>query len=113
MNEEIYSDIKRFKQLLINLISNAFKFTTRGGISISMNLKQADNQQQDCSKQRYPTRILQLKVEDTGLGMKEQDMSKLFRVFGKGIDRYKINQGGTGLGLTICKKIVEGMKGNI
>ena len=66
--EEILSDQKRYKQIIFNLIGNAIKFTFKGYIKISL---------------KFSNNYLQTTVEDTGIGIKEQDLNKLFKFFGK------------------------------
>ncbi|MBO7522282.1 MAG: response regulator, partial [Bacteroidales bacterium] len=81
---------------LINLISNAIKFTSKGSITIGYNI--VDDEKN-----------IEFYVEDTGMGIDENDMQKIFNSFVK-LNTYI---SGTGLGLTICKNIVEQMKGSI
>ena len=58
-------------------------------------------------------KIMMIVIEDTGLGIKKDDLQKLFKYFGKLKDKKKINQKGTGLGLNITRRIVEAMGGTI
>ena len=95
---EIYSDQKRFKQVLFNLVSNAIKFTFKGFIKVKLSFEDS---------------FLITKVEDSGIGIQEQELSKLFKFFGKLISSQSINKGGMGLGLSISKLIVNQMKGDI
>ena len=96
--EKVYTDEKRYKQILFNLVGNALKFTYRGFVDIKISLK--DNN-------------LVTQVRDSGIGIKENDINKLFRFFGK-LDEVKNNsKGEIGLGLTISKLIVEHLNGNI
>ena len=81
-----------------NLVSNAIKFTNEGGITIKTTSKASD---------------VYISVNDTGIGIKEEDIPKLFREFeqlDKGDER---KTGGTGLGLAISKKMIEGHEGRI
>eukprot|EP01022_Parablepharisma_sp_SALTPOND_P002698 TRINITY_DN110_c0_g2_i1.p2 TRINITY_DN110_c0_g2~~TRINITY_DN110_c0_g2_i1.p2 ORF type:complete len:322 (-),score=41.76 TRINITY_DN110_c0_g2_i1:1710-2675(-) len=94
----IFSDKNRFKQILLNLLGNALKFTFKGEVKVS--LKHAENQ-------------LITEVKDTGVGIKEEDMPKLFRLFGRVQENSQINPTGVGLGLTICKKLSERLGGGI
>ena len=93
---KIRSDKNRITQVLINLISNAIKFTSKGSITIGYNI--VDDEKN-----------IEFYVEDTGMGIDENDMQKIFNSFVK-LNTYI---SGTGLGLTICKNIVEQMKGSI
>src|SRR5262249_51530179 len=94
------TDKTKLKQVLINLIGNAIKFTHQGGISIKVETLTA------------PSR-LRIFVQDTGIGIKEEDIPLLFEEF-KQLDASPTREyGGTGLGLAICKKIVELMGGAI
>ena len=92
---DIVTDETRLKQVLINLVGNAFKFTFKGGITIKVDLENND-----------PSK-LKFRIEDTGIGIKNQDQEKLFKFFGR-IDQKdeRINTNGVGLGLTISNTIV-------
>jgi two-component system sensor histidine kinase/response regulator len=103
ISEFLYGDQGRIRQILLNLISNAVKFTDVGSVVVRM----------DClgfHKERYN---ICLSVEDTGIGIKESDQNTLFddfvQVDGADTRRY----GGTGLGLSISKKLVNMMGGTI
>lgn len=89
----IVADGKRLKQVVLNLISNAAKFTEKGGITIKA--EPAGN------------RHVLISVRDTGIGIKEEDIPKVFEKF-RQIDMSSTrNKGGTGLGMAITKKLVE------
>lgn len=91
-------DKDKIIQVLTNLVSNAIKFTNEGGITIKTDSKNSG---------------VYVSVSDTGMGIKEDDLPKLFREFeqlDKGDER---KTGGTGLGLAISKKMIEGHEGRI
>ena len=90
---QINSDQKRLKQVLFNLLGNAVKFTFQGAISISVDFDEDNNH-------------LLVDVEDTGIGMQDADLAKLFQFFGCLAKSKNINRGGMGLGLTISKMII-------
>jgi signal transduction histidine kinase/CheY-like chemotaxis protein len=96
-------DPGRLRQVLINLLSNAVKFTETGGVSITVELADAD-----------PDNIkLHFSVRDTGIGVPEQARDKLFSPFSQVDASMTRRFGGTGLGLAICKQIVDLMDGDI
>ncbi|MDR0997868.1 MAG: response regulator, partial [Treponema sp.] len=98
----IYGDETRLRQIVTNIVNNAVKYTPRG--SVFLGFSRAVQGQEDC---------LVITVEDTGIGIKEEDMPKLFDTFQQ-FDREK-NRGivGTGLGLSITKNLISLMKGEI
>jgi signal transduction histidine kinase len=100
-NKVIFSDRWRIKQTLINLLWNAYKFTFKGRILTSVNL------------QYEPKKTLQFKVEDTGVGMSQEDQGKLFKLFGMLDTTKSINPNGCGIGLTVSKKYIERLGGSI
>ncbi len=87
-------DSDQISQVMTNLVHNAIKFTEKGGITIAT------------SKYDHTIRI---SVSDTGCGIKKEDMPRLFKEF----EQLERKKGSTGLGLSICKKIVEQHKGEI
>ncbi|CDW74661.1 multi-sensor hybrid histidine kinase [Stylonychia lemnae] len=97
--QTVYTDEKRYKQVLFNLIGNAMKFTLKGSITVKVTLIQAD--------------FIQTKVIDTGIGISTPDLKKLFCQFGKLTSPNKLNQCGMGLGLSISKQIIEQLGGQI
>ena len=93
----IICDYRRLQQVLLNLISNALKFTTTGYIKLS--LKKIIE---------FGTNFIQFRVEDTGIGIKENDQIKLFQLFCKiNLDDCNMNKSGVGLGLVISRHLVE------
>ena len=89
--------------MLINLISNSFKFTEHGRIDVKVKevTQNGDN-------------YLKFEVFDTGVGISKQDIPKLFKMFGMlSKHRNQLNQSGSGIGLSISKKIVESLDGKI
>jgi len=103
--EFIFSDDQRLTQVIANILSNAVKFTPENGrIELTATLKEAKEERQ-C--------ILEIAVTDTGIGISDEQKSKLFRSFEQADNGISRRFGGTGLGLAISKKIVEMLGGNI
>ncbi|TNV84111.1 hypothetical protein FGO68_gene12712 [Halteria grandinella] len=96
-------DIQRVKQVLINLVGNALKFTFKGSIVVTAKIIKNENSE----------RHLEMRVCDTGIGIREHDKDKIFKMFGKLEATEKINTTGIGLGVSICKQIIEGLGGTL
>lgn len=103
--EYIFTDETRIRQVLLNIIGNAVKFTDEGFVKVSVSF--------DELKEYEDIVNLTIKIEDTGIGISEIDRDKIFESFtqSKGQDSGKY--GGTGLGLSISKKLIELMNGEI
>ncbi len=102
--ELISCDSLRYSQVINNLLSNANKFTPEGGvIELTVSVKQ----------QHGKHLTLLTSVRDTGIGIQQKDLNKLFLAFEQADGSTSRKYGGTGLGLTICKRIVELMGGVI
>ncbi len=100
---ELYGDSIRIKQVLLNLLNNAAKFTARGRITMKMNYVET-----------APDEIeMRISVEDTGIGIKKEDISKLFQSFQQVDSKRNRNIEGTGLGLAISKRLLSLMNGDI
>lgn len=103
MPEYGYLDGKKFYQILLNLMSNAVKFTDKGNISVT--IKNASIQDERC--------LLQISIADTGIGIPEKYQESLFDAFSQVEGTITRRYGGTGLGLSISKSLVELMGGEI
>jgi len=99
----LLGDPLRIGQILLNLVSNAVKFTEQGEINISI----------DLSDKTPDSVILQFSVSDTGIGMTAEQMERLFTVYSQADSSTTRKYGGTGLGLSICRKLCEKMNGQI
>ncbi len=99
----VYGDMNRLRQVLINLISNAIKFTSKGGVYLVVSLQESD--------QEHLT--LEFTVKDTGIGLSKDKLDQLFIPFSQLDSSMNRKYGGTGLGLAICKSMVEIMGGAI
>jgi signal transduction histidine kinase/DNA-binding response OmpR family regulator len=103
----IYGDEDRIREIFINLLSNAVKFTQKGGITISAKLSER------AVKPGEPPMFMEICVEDTGIGIKEEDIGKIFDKFVQA-DLTTVRQyEGTGLGLSIARGLVSLHKGII
>ncbi|MBI3904392.1 MAG: response regulator [Pseudomonas fluorescens] len=98
-------DAHRIRQVLNNLLSNAVKFTAKGRIEVHVELS-AD--QPDSTRG-----VLSIRVKDSGIGIAERQQDRLYRAFFQADESTTRKFGGTGLGLTICKDLVELMQGEI
>ncbi len=96
-------DYGRLRQVIVNLVGNAIKFTEKGSITIRVRRVGGD--------ERKPR--LRTEISDTGIGIPEEAIGKLFRSFTQVDASTSRRFGGTGLGLAICRKIVEAMGGEI
>ena len=109
----IYTDPKRLKQVLMNLLSNALKFTQKGHIALRVDMLKEFKITELDTEHKFLKKKMKLQIEDTGMGIKTADLKKLFKYFGKLKDSLNLNKKGTGLGLNITKRIVESMGGDI
>lgn len=98
--ERIISDPMRVKQIILNLVGNAIKFTQRGGVRIVLSCDRA-------------TETMQFQVIDTGIGMSAEAKNKLFQAFVQGDTDVTRKFGGTGLGLTISLQLAELLGGSV
>ncbi|MEK3778040.1 response regulator [Paenibacillus sp. FSL K6-4396] len=101
--ELIYGDMARLRQVLLNLIANAIKFTDQGGVYLIVSVNEEKDGQM----------ALEFAVKDTGIGIASDKVDRLFQPFSQLDTSMTRKYGGTGLGLAICKTLVEMMGGQI
>jgi signal transduction histidine kinase/CheY-like chemotaxis protein/HPt (histidine-containing phosphotransfer) domain-containing protein len=94
-------DPTRLRQVLLNLVSNAIKFTERGGVTLHLKATPLDTHGADT--------LLYCAVEDTGIGISQEALSLLFVPFMQAESATSRKYGGTGLGLAICRSLIEAM----
>lgn len=99
----IQADALRIKQILTNLVGNAIKFTEKGSVVVRVMAEQAFERKV----------ILRISVTDSGIGLSDNDQQALFQAFSQANIDTTRKFGGTGLGLVICKRLVEQMQGTI
>jgi len=103
----IVGDPKRLRQIIVNLMGNAMKFTQEGSVTIRIT---KGGKAIPAPKNGL---VLRFEIIDTGIGMSEEVRSRMFRPFSQADNSTSRKYGGTGLGLSICKKLVEIMGGQI
>jgi signal transduction histidine kinase len=97
-------DVHRIRQVLLNLVNNAVKFTDKGSVKVTVDTKKTEEDG------RWE---LAFAISDTGIGIPEEKRERLFKAFSQVDSSTTRRHGGTGLGLVICKRIVERMGGEI
>ncbi len=100
----LYGDPGRVRQILVNLINNAIKFTESGSVELCIRVEK---------KYEEDSIVLHISVKDTGQGIKQEDLAKLFNQFQQVDTKKNRNKEGTGLGLAISKQLIESMGGEI
>ncbi len=104
IGQQLKGDSVKLTEVLTNLLNNAIKFTNYGG-EVTLNIEKESKENEKS--------IIQFSVEDTGIGMTKQQLSKIFQAFSQGDVDTTRKYGGTGLGLTISKQYVELMGGDL
>ena len=108
---EYYGDPDRVRQILVNLLSNAIKFTEPGG-RVTVSCSQGDAA--EClAEAGIDARCTYIRVEDTGIGMRPEDLARVFRPFEQAQGGLTRERGGTGLGLTISRQLARLMDGDL
>ena len=97
---EIHTDRQKVKQIVLNLLSNALKFTPQGSVSIRLDYEPEKE-------------WISVSVADTGIGISEENQKTIFEAFQQADSSYARRQGGTGLGLTICRRLASILDGQI
>ena len=101
--DALVADIYRLRQVIVNLVGNAIKFTEKGEVVVSMKVRES----------RGDERVLEVAVRDTGIGIPAAAAAKLFKPFEQADAATTRKYGGTGLGLAISRQLVELMGGEI
>lgn len=99
----VMSDPIRFKQIMLNLLGNALKFTPEGAITVTLN----------CIEQTPESCVLEVKVKDTGIGISAAGLERIFNAFEQAERSIARKYGGSGLGLSITQKLVLLLNGTI
>ncbi|WJW76145.1 ATP-binding protein [Thiohalobacter sp. IOR34] len=103
---QLYGDSNRIRQVLLNLVGNAIKFTSSGSVVVRVMLED----DADCPSDHTSLRI---SITDTGIGMTDEQQSRLFQAFSQADASLTRRFGGTGLGLFISRRLIEQMGGSI
>jgi len=104
----VVGDPTRLRQVLVNLVGNAFKFTQRG--HVTLRVERIHDGSGNCAE---GCNMIRFSVQDTGIGIPEEELPRLFEKFEQADATTTRRYGGTGLGLAICRQLVELMKGEI
>jgi CheY-like chemotaxis protein len=99
----IRTDPGRFRQVIVNLMGNAVKFTAKGEVELSLDVVEEEEERQK----------LHVKVRDTGIGIPKDKLDSVFEVFQQADGSTTRKYGGTGLGLSICRQIAHLMNGDV
>ncbi len=99
----LIGDPLRLKQVMTNLVNNAIKFTREGSIVVRAMLEEENDDRAQ----------LRISVQDTGIGLADEDLRALFQAFSQADNSLNRQPGGSGLGLVICKRLIEEMGGEI
>ena len=99
--QQVLGDPGRLRQILTNLVSNAIKFTSEGGVTLTL------------KKDTSSPKVISIVVSDTGIGIPDKSLAKIFNKFEQADQSTTRRYGGTGLGLAICKELCELMGGSI
>lgn len=105
----IIGDYTRLRQILINLVGNAVKFTQQGRVAVAINGQVLP----ESGQSEFYKYQLQFAIADTGIGIKDEHLNKLFQSFTQADASTSRKYGGTGLGLAISKRLIELMDGTI
>ena len=103
MPSSAHGDALRLRQVLTHLVANAIKFTDRGEVTVGMELESSDDSGV----------VLHGWVRDTGLGITQEQLARMFQPFMQADSSTTRRFGGTGLGLVICRQLVERMGGRL
>lgn len=101
---QVFGDETRVKQLLLNLLSNALKFTRRGKVALKVDASPSEHPAHHCIRAR---------IEDTGIGIAPELVERLFDPFAQANANISKEYGGSGLGLAICKRLCNAMQGDV
>ena len=104
----VYGDVNRLRQILVNLVNNAIKFTKKGYVALSV-----CSENIAIERAEGPCFTFNFSIEDTGIGMTKKQQSRLFKPFTQADSSISRRFGGTGLGLVIAKRLSESMGGSI
>lgn len=99
----LYADSVRIKQVMINYCTNAIKYSDKGNVLVTCTI----------DKKSEKKAVLHFAVKDNGIGIKKEDLSKLFKSYTRVDTTVNHHKEGTGLGLAICRQLVELMGGNV
>lgn len=102
-------DSNRLKQILINLVNNAIKFTENGSVTFNLSIQLCENE----TSNNPDNAKLEFEIEDTGIGISEASINSIYEPFTQLKSTKKETQEGTGIGLSICLKLVELMNGKL
>ena len=113
----IYADEQRLRQILLNLLDNAVKYTERGQVVLQVSQVDFNRAKEQVNEtdalQSLPEHVcLRFKVIDTGIGIERQNLTRIFQPFEQ-VDKYEVPEVGIGLGLSISKQLVELMGGEL
>ena len=112
----VHTDPHRLKQILVNLLGNAIKFTSHGGIQVDISYREGSAHprvEDDGSTPQMQHRRLRITVTDTGIGIEPAKLQALFKPFIQGDESMTRRFGGTGLGLAISRRLARMMGGDI
>ena len=101
--QKINSDPARLRQILINIVGNAIKFTSRGGVKIFISVVQNEKNNNQ----------IMVRVQDTGAGLDQEQQQRIFAPFTQGDDSTTRKYGGTGLGLILSRRLAQALGGNV